>query len=207
MTAQSSLQSNWNASPVPKVRGTKVPRPVICSISCRCAVHALAKAATRLYDPSKPSATRSACICFSVRRCLRDLLASLLSQPDSFSAYGSSLLGQMRLAYRGSTAPARRYLLMVLRDRPVRRAISRMDNCSRSTHRLMTLSVATSITPTAPCHSKQQVRVLAWVSSRWKSPRSVDHFWVEINIFGIAHFEQWVAQGPQEGCAHLFRVG
>src|SRR5437868_9600071 len=59
------------------------------------------------------------------------------------------------VAYRGSTAPARRYFLMVLRDRPVRRAISRMDSCSRRAHRLMTLSVATSITPTAPCHLKQ----------------------------------------------------
>jgi hypothetical protein len=68
----------------------------------------------------------------------------------------------------------------------VRRGISRMDSSSRSAQRLMTLSVATSITPTAPCHIKQQVRVLAWVSftvngnhsgygitSGWKSTRTV----------------------------------
>ncbi len=29
MTAQSSLQSNWKASPGANVRGTKVPRPVV----------------------------------------------------------------------------------------------------------------------------------------------------------------------------------
>ena len=36
---------------------------------------------------------------------------------------------------------------MVLRDRLLRLAISRMDNCSRSAQRLITLNVATSITP------------------------------------------------------------
>ena len=35
-------------------------------------------------------ATRSACICFVVCFCLRDLLASCRSQPVSFSANGSS---------------------------------------------------------------------------------------------------------------------
>ena len=38
------------------------------------------------------SATRSACNCFMVRRCLRDFPASVLSQPASFSAKGSILL-------------------------------------------------------------------------------------------------------------------
>jgi hypothetical protein len=56
-----------------------------------------------------------------------------------------------------------------------------MDNCSRRAHRLMTLGVATSITPCAPCRIKQPVRVLAWISLGWKLPGLVDHFWVEIN--------------------------
>jgi hypothetical protein len=30
MTAQSSDQSNWNASPAMNARGTKTPRPVVC---------------------------------------------------------------------------------------------------------------------------------------------------------------------------------
>ena len=36
---------------------------------------------------------------------------------------------------------------MVLRERPVRRAISRVDSCYLRAQRLMTLSVATSVTP------------------------------------------------------------
>jgi len=36
-TAKSSLQSNWNASPGRKVRGTKVPRPVVWLVRCRSA--------------------------------------------------------------------------------------------------------------------------------------------------------------------------
>src|SRR5690554_6077494 len=76
------------------------------------------------YDPSKPSCTRSACICLAVRRSLRDLRCSIASQPDSFSANGSNLLGRTGVWNRGSTMPARRYLLIVLRDSPVRREIS-----------------------------------------------------------------------------------
>lgn len=30
MTAQTSLQSNWNASPGANTSGTKVPRPLVC---------------------------------------------------------------------------------------------------------------------------------------------------------------------------------
>lgn len=44
----------------------------------------------RLFDDlwSKPR------ICLAVRRSLRDLRCSVTSQPDSFAAYGSSLLGR-----------------------------------------------------------------------------------------------------------------
>lgn len=59
-------------------------------------------------------------------RCLRDLPASIRSQPDNFSANGSSLLGRSGTLNFGSTVPARRYLRIVLRDRPVRRSISRI---------------------------------------------------------------------------------
>src|ERR1043165_1256781 len=69
---------------------------------------------------------------------------------------------------------------MVLRARPVRRAISRMDSCSRKAQRLMTLSVATSITPIAPATKSSRLGFLRgsdldgnyrakWVSSGWKS--------------------------------------
>lgn len=46
--AQSSLQSNWNASPGWKISGTKVPRPLVWASRCRSAFQARAKAATRL---------------------------------------------------------------------------------------------------------------------------------------------------------------
>lgn len=101
--------------------------------------------------------------------------------PVASAAYGSSLLRLTCLAYFGSAPPSRRYFLIVLHDRPVRRANSRMDNWSRNARRLMTLRVATSITPTAPCHLKQQARVLAWVSFGWKYLGLVGQFKVEIN--------------------------
>ena len=123
------------------------------------------KAETRSYEPSKPSCTRSACICLAVRRSLRDLRCSVISQPDSFSAYGSSLLGRADVWNWGSTTPARRYFLMVLRDSPVRRAISRMDILSRIAQRRMTLKNPMSITPIAPDKSRQG-QGSTWVSSQ-----------------------------------------
>ena len=75
--------------------------------------------ATRLYEPSWPSATGSACLCLMVRCCLRDLRSSGSSQAASFSAKGSSRLRLTRLAYCGTTVSLRRYLRTVLRDRPV----------------------------------------------------------------------------------------
>ncbi|MGE0349478.1 hypothetical protein, partial [Hydrogenophaga sp.] len=35
------------------------------------------------------------------------------------------------------------------------------------------------------CTQKQQVRVSTWVSSGWKSPDLLGHFWVEINTTGF----------------------
>ena len=48
--AQSSLQSNWNASPAANTSGTNVPRPLVCASRCRSAFHALTNAATRFPD-------------------------------------------------------------------------------------------------------------------------------------------------------------
>ena len=52
MTAQSSDQSNWKASPAMNARGTKTPRPAVFCSRCRAALQSRAKAATRLYEPS-----------------------------------------------------------------------------------------------------------------------------------------------------------
>lgn len=82
-----------------------------------------------------------------MRRCLRDLFASAFSQPDSFAANGSNLLGRSGARKSGSFASDRRYLRMVLRDNPVRREISRIGIPSRKAQRRMTLNNAMSITP------------------------------------------------------------
>ena len=86
---------------------------------------------------------------------MRDLPASVLSQADSFSAKGSSLLGRSGTLNFGSTAPARRYLRIVLRDSPVRRAISRIGIPSRKCQRRITLNNAMSITPLIPRPNSQ----------------------------------------------------
>ena len=93
---------------------------------------------------------RSACDCLMVRFCLRDLPASTRSQCDSLSANGSSLLGRSGTLNFGATAPERRYLPMVFRDRPVRHEIARIESGSRNAQRRMTLSNAMSITPCPP---------------------------------------------------------
>lgn len=56
----------------------------------------------------------------------------------------------VRFRYLGSAVPSRSYLRMVLRESFVRRAISRIDNPSRRRQRLITLNIATSITPASP---------------------------------------------------------
>src|SRR5208282_1365911 len=68
----------------------------------------------------------------------------------SLSAKGSSRLGRSGVANRGSTLSERRYLRTVLRDSPVRRAISRIENCCRYRQRRMTLNNSMSITPRSP---------------------------------------------------------
>lgn len=74
-------------------------------------------------------------------------VASICSQLVSLSANGSSLLGWPGTLNFGSTVPLRKYLRIVFRDKPVRRAISWIGNPSRISRRLITLNNATAITP------------------------------------------------------------
>ena len=59
-----------------------------------------------------------------VRFCLRNRVASAFSQFESCSVNPSSLLGRSGTLNFGSTSPARMYLRIVFRDRPVRREIN-----------------------------------------------------------------------------------
>jgi len=52
MTASSSLQSNWNASPGAKASGTKTPLPEVCCWRSQSSRQVRTKAATRRYEPS-----------------------------------------------------------------------------------------------------------------------------------------------------------
>ena len=95
---------------------------------------------------------------------MRDLRCSANSQPDSFSAYGASLVGPAGVGNRGSTPP-RSYVLMALRDSPVRRAISRMGILSRKAKRRMTLKNPMSINLITPDEFRQG-HGSTWVSSQ-----------------------------------------
>ena len=109
-----------------------------------------------------------------VRRCLRGLAASLLSQPASFSAKASSLLGRSGVENSGSIVPDLECLRIVLRDRPVRRAISRIGSPSRGRILRMTFIV--------PCGSlrcpPRSLRVgrVTWVKSQWKLSTQMGQF-------------------------------
>jgi hypothetical protein len=97
-----------------------LPVPICLPFSCKCCDPAIQAIVAEV--------TRSAWSCFSVRFCLRGLLASDLSQTESRSANGSSLLGRSGTLNFGSTPSERRYLRIVVRERPVRREMSRIDN-------------------------------------------------------------------------------
>lgn len=89
--------------------------------------------------------------------------------------YGSSLLGRDGVLNFGSTAPSRRYFLMVLRDNPVRRAISWIGMLSRNAQRRITLKNPISITPYLPDQIRQG-NVFTWVKSQWKFGALPGHF-------------------------------
>ncbi len=122
-----------------------------------------AKAATRAQEPVKPSVTRSACNCFTVRRSLRDFPASVFSQAARFSAKGSSVLYGSGAANFGSMVCAARCLvtpqplvsnrwrpMASIRDAPVSRAISRSDNFCCKCIRRMQFNNPMWITPLPP---------------------------------------------------------
>jgi hypothetical protein len=62
------------------------------------------------------------------------------------------------------------HLLIVLRDRLVRRAISLIDTPSRKYNRRILPSKAMVITPSSPCHKKQQDRLNTLVNIQSASP-------------------------------------
>jgi hypothetical protein len=67
----------------------------------------------------------------------------------------------------GSTVPDRKYLRIVFRDSPVRRAISRIESWSRNAQRRITLNNAMSITPSTPAENSQG-GFRTWVKSQRK---------------------------------------
>jgi len=77
--------------------------------------------------------------------------------------------------------PAFKYFSMVLRDIPVRRAISRIGSFSRNAIRLMMFKSPMWITPMPPTASCFEGR-LTWVTSWWKLYRYPGSFRVEINM-------------------------
>src|SRR5689334_2160417 len=71
---------------------------------------------------------------------------------------------------------------MVFRDRPVRRAIARIESCSRKCQRRITLNNAMSNTPAAPAQ-KAEASVRTWVSSQWQLHPKPGQFSVAFNTF------------------------
>ena len=68
---------------------------------------------------------------------------------------------------------------MVLRDRPVRREISRIGILSRNAQRRITLKNPMSITPYLPDQIRQG-NVFTWVNSKWKLASLPGHFSAKI---------------------------
>src|SRR5690606_4521207 len=122
---------------------------------------------------------------FSVCRSLRPFFAFVFSQLVSFSAKGSSLLDRSGVANLGSIVSAFRYFLMVLRDKPVRRSISRIGKPCRKRSLRITFSSPMSITPLAP--SLFAWGRVTWVKSQWKLRAYPGHFSVEINKTALRH--------------------
>ena len=68
-----------------------------------------------------------------------------------------------------------------IRDSPVRRLISRIDNFSRKDMRLMIFKNPMWITPLPPVAHCAGGRV-TWLNSQWKLSANPAHFRVEINM-------------------------
>jgi hypothetical protein len=118
------------------------------------------------------------------------------------------LLGRSGALNTGSTASDRRYLRMVFRDRPVRRAIARIDRCSRKCQRRITLNNAMSNTPAAPAQ-KAEASVRTWVNSQWQLHPKPGQLSVAINRTAAQPYDCPYAQCHRPCCrgqAHL-RLG
>jgi len=90
------------------------------------------------------------------------LRLSAFNHPDSFSAKEPILLARLDILNFGSTESDRRFLRMVFRDRPVRRAIFRIGRPSWQCQRRITLKNAMSNTPDSPAQSDQD-GVQTWI--------------------------------------------
>lgn len=78
---------------------------------------------------------------------MRDFPAYVFSQAASLPEKGSSLLGRSGTVNVGSIVPAFKNFVIVLRDSPVRRLISRIDYFSRSAIRRVMFKSPIWITP------------------------------------------------------------
>src|SRR5690606_5724881 len=96
------------------------------------------------------------------------------SQSESFWAKASSLLGRAGTLNLGSTVSDRRYLRMVLRDKPVRRSISRIGIPSRKCQRRITLNNAMSITPMSPDQQPGNDQNMGQFSVKTSAPKGSD---------------------------------
>lgn len=121
----------------------------------------------------KPSVTRSASNCFTIRCCLRDYLASAFSQPASLPAGGSTLLGRSSVANFGSIVFAARILVRVFLDMLVSCAILRIDRFCPLCTRWMIFKSAMLITLLPALLFNLEGRS-TWLSSGCKST-SVRH--------------------------------
>src|SRR5690606_5131960 len=86
----------------------------------------------------------------------------------------SSLLGRAGTLNLGSTVSDRKYLRMVLRDKPVRRSISRIGIPSRKCQRRITLNNAMSITPMSPDQQPGNDQNMGQFSVKTSAPRGSD---------------------------------
>ena len=96
---------------------------------------------------------------------MRDVVASARSQAASLSANGSILLGRSGVANVGSIIPEFKYFATVFRERPVRRAISRIDSLSRNAMRRIMFKSPMWITPLPPVALRSGEGV-TWLSSQ-----------------------------------------
>src|ERR1700729_1915261 len=94
MTAQSSDQSNWNASPGKNASGTNTPRPHVFCSCCRATFQLPAKAAMRLSEPSLAEGGQISVQLLGRALLLARLPRFLSQQMRQLVGVGASLLGR-----------------------------------------------------------------------------------------------------------------